>query len=208
MRPSRSVLAIASITIDSLNSIIFAAIASWWIRLDSATTRTNRSKILRLLLLILYQGSRLTRRKEIGTCWRFRTRAPQLLDSPSLREVFCDLNLDITKISLTSIPLALLLVGVFRFWCAGRTPFKPAIPIVRDKRFFLVFLGRAMRVDVVYMGKVSLESREATTISECARTSIRGYRTDLPSWLWYHPDQIDVFSTAQDWADLAPSSNC
>lgn len=170
MRPSRSVLAIASITIDSLDSIISAAIVSWWIRLDSATTRTNHSKILRLLLLILHQGPRLTRRKEIGTCWRLRTSAPHLFDSPSLGEVFCDLNLDITKIARTSIPLALLLVGVFRFWCAGRAPFKPTIPIVRDKRLFLIFLGRAMRVYVVHMGKVSLESREATTISKCART--------------------------------------
>lgn len=144
MRPSRSVLTIASITIDTLNGIIFAAIASWWIRWDPATIRTNDSKVLRLLLLILHQCSWLTRRKEIGTYWRLRTSAFQFFDGSGLREVFCDFNLDITKIALPSISLALLLVGVYRFWCAGRTPFKPTIPIVRGKRLSLVFLGRAM----------------------------------------------------------------
>ena len=159
VRPSRSIFAIASITIDSLDSIISAAIASWWIRWDPASTRTNHSKILRLLLRILHQCSWLTRRKEIGTCWRLRTSGSQFFDGSGTREVFCDFYLDITKIALPSIPLALFLVGVFRFWCTGRTPFKPTIPIVRDKRLSLVFLSRAVGVDVVHMGEVSLESR-------------------------------------------------
>ena len=153
MRPCNSIsLAISTIAIDALDCIISLTISAWAARINPSIEEWH-SKWL------LHTSSRLTLRKEvIAMCWirltavRWKIRTHQ-----STREVFCDLDLDITKISLPSGSLSLLLVRVVGFRGSWRSSLEPTVPIMRDEGFTLVFLGRSVRVDIVDVGKVCLE---------------------------------------------------
>lgn len=75
-------------------------------------------------------------------------------------KVLGDLDLDIAEVALAGYALPFLLVGVCRFLGTGWSAFETAVPVVGYEAFALVALGRAVRVHVVDVREVGLESVE------------------------------------------------
>jgi hypothetical protein len=71
---------------------------------------------------------------------------------------FRDLDLDIAKIPFPRYSLSFLLLWICALLRTGWSPFESAVPIVGNKAFTFVFLGAAVRVDVVDVREVDLES--------------------------------------------------
>lgn len=74
-------------------------------------------------------------------------------------KVLGDLDLDVAEVSLSRGAFPLLLVRVVGFGGSGGSAFQSAVPVMRNEGLALVALGRAVRIDIVNMGKVGLESR-------------------------------------------------
>lgn len=77
-------------------------------------------------------------------------------------EVFGDFDLDVAEISLSSGTFTFLFVGVVGFRGSRGSTLQSAVPVMGDKGLALVSLGRAVGIDIINMGKVSLKS---TTLS-------------------------------------------
>lgn len=88
--------------------------------------------------------------------------------------VFCDLYLDVAKITLTSHTLTLLLVGIVGFGGAGRTALQATVPVVRYEGLALISLGGAVRVNVINMGPVCLKSDRHVGQGRAERDEVLG----------------------------------
>lgn len=81
-------------------------------------------------------------------------------DRSGPREVFGDLDLDVAQITLSSLPFAFLLVWVLRLGCTRRSAFHPAVKVMGNQGFALVFLSGTMGVNIVDVREIRLEPAE------------------------------------------------
>lgn len=72
-------------------------------------------------------------------------------------EVLGDADLDMAQVTLARAAFARLLGRIVGFGRAGGTAPHAAVPVVRDEWFSLVALGRAVRVDIVYVREIRFE---------------------------------------------------
>ncbi len=131
---------VASITIDSLNGIIPAPIATGYAHRTTVVGSQHAKDAPRSMLRDHPPGK--VGREEVMIRRRFNPAPAELLAhlTTSARKVLGDLDFHVTKISLSGVALSLPLVGIIGFACSGRTALQPAVPIVRNKWLALVFL--------------------------------------------------------------------
>lgn len=87
-----------------------------------------------------------------------RFKSTSCIYDPAAGEVLRNLDLDVAEISLSGRTLALFLSRVVGLWCPWRPTFQATVPVVGYKWPPLVALSGAMRVDIINVWEIGLES--------------------------------------------------
>lgn len=123
---------------------------------SSSGNSSTRAGIEEAVVIVIGVNTRRQFRR--GLLLGTRTRTSNMHLRHRAREVLGDLDLDVAEIPLPCGPVALLLVRVVGLGRPRGPALQPAVPVVRDEGFALVALRGAVRVDVVDVREVGLES--------------------------------------------------